>query len=852
MKTPKWGYQFLQYFLRLWLPLVLLLVVVLWILFRTQADAALAILQANERQSIQMGKRSIDAALSVLVGDALYLAEHSSLQHWLDTHDSEAKSRLAHDFLAFAKRRPHYDQIRFLDEHGYERVRINFHDGHSFIELASLQDLSESPYVRNTLALDEKAVLISPFDLNIEQGVIEEPISPTIRFSAPVFGDDGQKRGLVVLNYQGYRLLNRLRAISEQSLGSLWLLNAAGYWLLGPDPGTEWGFMYQDRQAVRFEREFGEEIWSEIMQGPQLGQWEHEKGLFTYSKISPAEAQNNVNAEEERWVLISYVPPSVIAASTAENERNLVIAFIGLTFVLALVSGIIAYYIVRRRQAEAAVRASEIRFRGLLESAPDGIVIVDQRGVITLVNSQTEQWFGYTRDELLGNHIEQLIPERFRSGHVKVRDRYAGKPATRPMGAGLELFGRRKDGSEFPVEISLSPLQTDQGLLVTSIIRDITSRKQAEEMQRQVEMRYHGLVNNLPVGVYRNKPDEKGQFLEVNQAMVDIFEAESAEQLLTHHFRESYCDLAERNRFIGKVLHDGYVKGEEVRLKTLKGREFYAALSAVMKKNESGGIYFDGILEDISMRKESEHKIQQLNERLQARSKELETINRELEAFSYSVSHDLRAPLRAMDGFSRTLLDEYADHFDEKGRDRLRRIRAAAQRMGALIDDLLKLSRVSRTEIKREEVDLTQMANEVLQILQQDDPARTVCIQIQSGLMAYGDARLLRVVMDNLLGNAWKFTAHAQAASIEVGEELKGGQIVYFVRDNGIGFDMAYADKLFGAFQRLHDAAEFPGTGIGLATVQRVIHKHGGQIWAESAVNQGTTFYFILDEKESA
>jgi light-regulated signal transduction histidine kinase (bacteriophytochrome) len=144
------------------------------------------------------------------------------------------------------------------------------------------------------------------------------------------------------------------------------------------------------------------------------------------------------------------------------------------------------------------------------------------------------------------------------------------------------------------------------------------------------------------------------------------------------------------------------------------------------------------------------------------------------------------------------------------------------------------------------------MAIEVLQVLQQDDPARTVSVQIQSGLMAYGDARLLRVVMDNLLGNAWKFTAHAQAAAIEVGEELKGGQIVYFVRDNGIGFDMAYADKLFGAFQRLHDAVEFPGTGIGLATVQRVIHKHGGQIWAESAVNQGAIFYFTLDEKESA
>ena len=252
----------------------------------------------------------------------------------------------------------------------------------------------------------------------------------------------------------------------------------------------------------------------------------------------------------------------------------------------------------RRRQAE--LRSARVKIgSGLLESAPDGIVIVDQRGVITLVNSQTEQWFSTLRLGTIDNSPNAS------AGHVRVRERYVGTPATRPMGAGLELFGRRKDGSEFPVEISLSPLQTDQGLLVTSIIRDITSRKQAEEMQRQIEMRYHGLVNNLPVGVYRNKPDEKGQFLEVNQAMIDIFEAESPEQLLTHHFRESYCDLAERKRFIGKVLRDGYVKGEEVRLKTLKGREFYAALSAVMKKNESGGIYFDGILEDISMRKGS-------------------------------------------------------------------------------------------------------------------------------------------------------------------------------------------------------------------------------------------------------
>ncbi len=851
MKSCRWNYQFIRYFLCLCLPLVVLLAALLWLLFRTQADSSLAIMQVKERQSIQIGKRTIDEVLGVLRGDALYLAEHSSLQQWLETNDPAAQTHLAADFLAFARHRQLYDQVRFLDEHGQETVRVNMiGDKAGVVPEEALLDQSEYAYVRNTLALDEKVVLISSFDLNSEQGVIEQPVKPTIRFSVPVFDSRGWKRGLVVLNYQGERLLNRLRGISEQSTGDLWLLNTAGYWLSGPRPGIEWGFMYPDRQAMRFAQMFDEEIWSAILRDSQAGQWVNESGLFTYTKVTPATSQNSLGSED--WILVAHISPAIIAASTLEYSRNFVITFVTLTLLLVLLSGVITFYVVRRQQAENAVRTSEVRFRGLLESAPDAIVIIDQRGCITLINSQTEKWFGYRRDELLGQPMEQLVPERFRKGHSTVRERYVEKPVTRPMGAGLELYGRRKDGSEFPLEISLSPLETDQGLLVTSIIRDISARKQTEEAQRQVETRYRELVNNLPVGVYRNQPDEKGMFLEVNQAMADIFEAESMEQLLVHPFKESYCDLAEREKFINKVLAHGYVRGEELRLKTLRGREFHAAISAVMKKDVFGEIYFDGILEDISVRKENENKIQQLNSRLQAHSKELETINRELEAFSYSVSHDLRAPLRSMDGFSRTLLNEYADRLDDKGRDRLNRIRAAAQRMAALIDDLLKLSRVSRTELKREEVDLTQLAHEVFNTLRQEDPLRTVHFWVKPGLVAYGDVRLLGVVMDNLLSNAWKFTAHCKAASIEVGGNVQGGEkFIYSVRDNGVGFDMAYADKLFGAFQRLHDANEFPGTGIGLATAQRVIHKHGGRIWAESAVDQGAAFYFTLDGKES-
>jgi len=303
--------------------------------------------------------------------------------------------------------------------------------------------------------------------------------------------------------------------------------------------------------------------------------------------------------------------------------------------------------------------------------------------------------------------------------------------------------------------------------------------------------------------------------------------------------------------FVHKVRQKGYIDNEEVPLVTLKGREFFASITAVIKKDSTGNTYFDGIIEDISERKEIERRIQQLNTALRDRAMVLESVNHELEAFSYSVSHDLRAPLRAVDGFSRILLDEYAGRLDDTGRDRLKRIRAAAQRMALLIDDLLKLSRITRSELKRGDIDLSLIATEVIDDLRKQEPSRAVQCIIQPGLIVWGDGRLLHIVLDNLLGNAWKFTGKRADARIEFGMEMQNDEPVYFVRDNGAGFDMAYAEKLFGAFQRLHGTEEFPGTGIGLATAQRIIHKHGGRIWAESKVEQGATFYFTLEAREN-
>jgi light-regulated signal transduction histidine kinase (bacteriophytochrome) len=253
---------------------------------------------------------------------------------------------------------------------------------------------------------------------------------------------------------------------------------------------------------------------------------------------------------------------------------------------------------------------------------------------------------------------------------------------------------------------------------------------------------------------------------------------------------------------------------------------------------------------ELARRKQAEEEIQKLNEELELRvidrTAKLESANRELEAFSYSVSHDLRAPLRAIDGFSQALLEEYEDRLNSTGKNYLERVRKATQRMSWLIDDLLKLSRITQAELYRKSFDLSSMIRAIAEAHQKNDPDRIVDVAIQEEITFEGDPYLIKIAMENLMDNAWKFTGKEARPRIEFGSAIKDGETLYYVRDNGVGFDMAYADKLFGAFQRLHTDEEFPGTGIGLATVRRIINRHGGHIWAEGEVGKGSTFYFTL------
>ena len=370
---------------------------------------------------------------------------------------------------------------------------------------------------------------------------------------------------------------------------------------------------------------------------------------------------------------------------------------------------------------------------------------------------------------------------------------------------------------------------------------EVAERKATEEALRQSEERFRLMVSDVKdYAILMLDPD--GRVASWN-AGAERTKGYQAEEIIGQHFSRFYPEediqLEKPEACLRIALQKGRHEDEGWRVRK-DGARFWADVVITALRDKTGQLRgFCKVTRDVTVRKRND-------ELLQLRNAQLETANKELDAFSYSVSHDLRAPLRGIDGFSQALLEDYADKLDSTGQDYLQRVRLAAQRMSVLIDDLLNLSRVTRSEIRREKLDLSAIVRTAAEELQRGTPGRNVKFLIADGLTAEGDSRLLRVAIENLLGNAWKYTSAHDRAQIEFGLHKDNGRSAYFVRDDGAGFDPRYSERLFGAFQRLHAATEFPGSGIGLATVQRIIRRHGGEIWAEGAVEKGATFYFTL------
>jgi PAS domain S-box-containing protein len=498
-----------------------------------------------------------------------------------------------------------------------------------------------------------------------------------------------------------------------------------------------------------------------------------------------------------------------------------------------------------RKHAEKSLQESEAHLRALIETLPDLVWLKDPDGVYLTCNPKFERFFGAKQSEIVGrtdyDFVDKELADFFRE-HDKA-SMAAGRPSLNE-----EEVTYADDGHKELIETIKTPMLAPDGKLigVLGVGRDITERKHAEQKLQLQAAALESAANGIVI------TNRAGEIQWVNPTFTAMtgYGLEEAVGQSTRLLRSGKQDKKFYQELWDTILSGRVWKGELINRRK-DGSLYIDEQSITPVCNEQGKItHFVAIKQDITERKQAEEELEKHREHLEElvaeRTAALEAANKELESFSYSVSHDLRAPLRAIDGFSRAVLEDYGSVLDGQGRQYLERVHAGAQRMSILIDDLLRLSRVTRAEPKMVQVDLSAVAQAVIQELTLSEPGRETEVVIAPALRVRADDRLMRVMLENLLGNAWKFTGKKADTRIEFGQQEQDGESVFYVRDNGTGFDMRYADKLFGAFQRLHKVEEFPGTGIGLATVARIIRRHGGRVWAEGEVDKGATFYFTL------
>ncbi|PKN38189.1 MAG: hypothetical protein CVU62_04850 [Deltaproteobacteria bacterium HGW-Deltaproteobacteria-2] len=499
--------------------------------------------------------------------------------------------------------------------------------------------------------------------------------------------------------------------------------------------------------------------------------------------------------------------------------------------------------ITERKKAEDALQKEFVRLQTMVSNAPVVIFAVDKHGIFILSEGKALSTMGLKGGEVVGRSVFDVYRDH-PDDQEHFRRALQGEAFTALVSVGDRFF----EAYHEPILTAEGKFDGSSGILV-----DVTERKKAEEELKRSIVLNKAILESVPGILYLY--DNAGHLVHWNKQHEELTGYSGDEingRYILDWFGDIEPDTSSIKKGIADVMNNGHATAEG-RLITKDGRAIPMIFTGV-KLTIANNNYLLGVGIDITERMKAEKELEKYREHLEElvreRTIKLEASNKELEAFSYSASHDLRAPLRSIEGFSQALLEDYCDKLDIQGKDYLTRIKTATRRMADLIEDMLQLSRITRMEMNIEKINLTVIARSVMSELQKSQPQRHVEISIADSLEDTADLRLMRIVLDNLLSNAWKFTERQTKAKIEFGLlKAEGGGKVYFIRDNGAGFDMAYADKLFAPFQRLHADDEFPGTGIGLATVRRIINRHGGKVWAEGEIDKGATFYFSLNEK---
>ncbi len=501
-----------------------------------------------------------------------------------------------------------------------------------------------------------------------------------------------------------------------------------------------------------------------------------------------------------------------------------------------------------QKEAEQKIIEREKQISSIIESAPDAVIVINSHSEILRWNKQSEKTFGWQAEEVAGKYLYDLIiPERFREKHKKGLSHFLATGEGPVLNRTIELPALKKDGNELEMELTISPTKVKDEFLFVSFLRDISARKKVEEKIKESEEKFNKAFTASPAGILITRlADQK--YVEVNDAIINMT-GYSRQEFIGHSSMEMGFIIEPRSRekMLEEMKKTGSIKNAEMNVKTKDGKIIHVlnSIETIQLRGEKHAL---NVVYDITELKQSEEKINTLNRELQQTVEQLRIVNKELESFSYSVSHDLRAPLRAIHGYTKILSDDYAPKLDEDAKSMMRAIMVNSKKMGQLIDDLLNFSRLGRKEIRKEKINMNELVRGAILEINKNMPNKAKFTVHELGNLET-DYSLMHQVIYNIISNAVKYSSKKENPVIEIGSHNEDGHEIFYVKDNGAGFDMKYYNKLFGVFQRLHTQDEFEGTGVGLAIVQRIVNKMGGKVWAEGKVNEGASFYFTLNIK---
>jgi PAS domain S-box-containing protein len=557
------------------------------------------------------------------------------------------------------------------------------------------------------------------------------------------------------------------------------------------------------------------------------------------------------------WFMIAKVDTSEIFSEL--RYRTVIVIIITLLLLLFFGIGISWLYNNRQKniyrkllETGTALNESQEEFRTTLYSIGDAVITTDIKGCIRNMNVVAEKLTGWKESDAVG----RMIGVAFNIVNEESREKVES-PVQRVLTEGLVVGLANhtllisKDGKEIPIADSGAPIHNEKGDItgVILVFRDQTEERMARKALKDSEEKYRNLVENASIGIVRTKIDGS-RVLEANPRMCEILGL-TREEFVGQPSAIAWAHPEQQEDLVRQLLEKGNVSNYEIDIRTKSG-DIRTVIMSMMTYPELG--YFEGGLQDITERKRAEEEISKLNATLEdsiaKRTNQLEAANKELEAFAYSVSHDLRAPLRAIDGFSKFVLEDYEHKLDSEGKRLLNLIRSNTKKMDQLITDLLALSRVTRCELNFSGIDMTQMAISMFRESVAPDITDKINLKVDPLPDAYADPTYMRQVWANLIANAIKFSSKEKKPSIKIHGHTENGFNNYYINDNGVGFNPEYTHKLFGVFQRLHKSDDFEGTGVGLAIIQRIIHRHGGKVWAEGKEGKGATFWFSLPVKK--